>query len=164
MVVHGVSATCKSTVIRGVLSTLEVQHAVIRSTECITGRHLLTKILWNTLEAVGQKDEWEKFGKGRCENVSSLAVLLDECLSPRAAEKRGTFVLVLDEIDRQREAPPTLLSALARLGEIVRIYFQILIRSSICANGLIDPITPCRPRSQLDSSTLVPPERSSTAY
>jgi hypothetical protein len=26
---------------------------------------------------------------------------------------------VLDEIDRQREAPPTLLSALARLGEIV---------------------------------------------
>jgi hypothetical protein len=119
LVVHGISATCKSTIIRGVLSTLEVPHAVVRSSECITGRHLLTKILWNTLEALGQKDEWEKFGKGRCEHVSTLAVLLEECLATRTPEKRGKFVLVLDEIDRQREAPHTLLSALARLGEIV---------------------------------------------
>lgn len=119
VVVHGVSATCKSTIVRGVLAALEAPHAVVRSTECITGRHLLTKILWNTLEAFGQKDEWEKFGKGRCEHVSTLVVLLEECLAARPAEKQGNFVLVLDEIDRQREAPPTLLSALARLGEIV---------------------------------------------
>ena len=113
------SATCKSTILRGVLATLEVPHAFVRSSECITARHLLTKILWNTLEALGQKDEWEKYGKGRCEHVSTLAVLLEECLAARAAEQRGNFVLVLDEIDRQREAPQTLLSALARLGEIV---------------------------------------------
>lgn len=119
LVVHGVSATCKSTIIRAVLSNLEVPHAVVSSSECITGRHLLTKILWNTLEALGQRDEWEKFGKGRCEHVSSLAVLLEECLASRPEDKRGKFVLVLDEIDRQREAPHTLLSALARLGEIV---------------------------------------------
>ena len=119
MVVHGVSATCKSTIIRGVLSTLEVPHAVVRSTECITGRHLLTKILWNTLEALGQKDDWERFGKGRCEHVSSLAVLLEECLAAQSIDTRVKFVLVLDEIDRQREASHTLLSALARLGEIV---------------------------------------------
>lgn len=116
---HGVSATCKTTILRSVLSTLEVRHAFVRSSECITARHLLTKILWNTLEALGQKDEWEKYGKGRCEHVSTLAVLLEECLAARAEEQRGKFVLVLDEIDRQREAPPTLLSALARLGEIV---------------------------------------------
>lgn len=113
------SATCKTTILRGVLSILEVPHAFVRSSECITARHLLTKILWNTLEALGQKDEWEKYGKGRCEHVSTLAVLLEECLAARAEEQRGKFVLVLDEIDRQREAPPTLLSALARLGEIV---------------------------------------------
>jgi len=100
---------------------LEVPHAVVRSSECITGRHLLTKILWNTLDALGQKDEWEKFGKGRCEHISTLAVLLDECLAARTPEKRGKFVLVLDEIDRQREASPTLLSALARLGDIVSV-------------------------------------------
>ncbi|KAJ5676113.1 Origin recognition complex subunit 5 [Penicillium macrosclerotiorum] len=130
LVVHGVSSTCKTTIIRSVLSTLEVPHAIVRSSECITGRHLLTKILWNTLEAVGRKDEWEKFGKGRCEHVCTLAVLLDECLAARAPENKGKFVLVLDEIDRQREAPPTLLSALARLGEIIPSLCVVLVLSS----------------------------------
>lgn len=123
MVVHGISATCKSTILRAVLATLEVPHAIVRSSECITGRHLLTKIIWNTLEALGQKEEWEKSGKGRCEHVSGLAVLLEECLAARPVENQGKFVLVLDEIDRQREAPHTLLSALARLGEIVSYGF-----------------------------------------
>ncbi|CAL5865996.1 uncharacterized protein PFLUO_LOCUS203 [Penicillium psychrofluorescens] len=130
LVVHGISATCKSTITRAVLSALEVPHAVVRSSECITGRHLLTKILGATLEALNRKDEWEKFGKGRVEHVSTLAVLLDECLSSRAADKTGKFVLVLDEIDRQREAPPTLLSALARLGEIIPSLCVVLILSS----------------------------------
>lgn len=98
-------------------------HAIVRSSECITGRHLLTKIIWNTLESLGQKEEWEKSGKGRCEHVSGLAVLLEECLAARPVENQGKFVLVLDEIDRQREAPHTLLSALARLGEIVSYGF-----------------------------------------
>jgi len=115
LVVHGISATCKSTIVRAVLNALEVPYAIVRSAECITGRHLLTKILWATLEALGRKDEWEKFGKGRCEHVSTLAVLLGECLAS-TAEK---FVLVLDGIDTQREAPQTLLSAVARLGEVV---------------------------------------------
>ncbi|KAJ5644602.1 hypothetical protein N7507_010613 [Penicillium longicatenatum] len=130
VVVHGVSATCKSTIVRGVLAALEAPHAVVRSTECITGRHLLTKILWNTLEAFDQKEEWEKFGKGRCEHVSTLVVLLEECLAARPAEKQGNFVLVLDEIDRQREVPPTLLSALARLGEIIPSLCVVLVLSS----------------------------------
>jgi origin recognition complex subunit 5 len=131
--VHGVSATCKSTILRGVLSTLEVPHAFVRSSECITARHLLTKILWSTLEALGQKDEWEKYGKGRCEHVSTLAVLLEECLAAGAEERGGKFVLVLDEIDRQREAPPTLLSALARLGEIVSCRLEDLRCSLLVA-------------------------------
>ncbi|KAJ5721855.1 uncharacterized protein N7483_009789 [Penicillium malachiteum] len=130
LVVHGVSATCKSTILSSVLSALETPHAIVRSSECITGRHLLTKILWNTLEAFGQKDEWEKFGKGRCEHVSTLAVLLEECLAARPVEKRGKFVLVLDEIDRQREASPTLLSALARLGELIPSLCVVLVLSS----------------------------------
>jgi origin recognition complex subunit 5 len=34
------------------------------------------------------------------------------------------FVLVLDGVDKQREAPPTLLPALARLGEFVRLLYH----------------------------------------
>lgn len=132
MVVHGISATCKSSVVRGVLSSLEVPHAIVRGTECITGRHLLTKILWGALEALGQQSEWEKYGKGRCEHVSSLAVLLGQCLSSRSTSNGAEkFVLVLDGIDKQREAPQTLLAALARLGEIVSIICALASPGSV---------------------------------
>lgn len=76
----------------------------------------MTKILWSALEALDLKGDWEKFGKGRCEHVSTLAVLLGQCLAERPGKK---FVLVLDGIDKQREAPYTLLPALGRLGEMV---------------------------------------------
>ncbi|KAL4797433.1 origin recognition complex subunit 5 C-terminus-domain-containing protein [Aspergillus venezuelensis] len=130
VVVHGISATCKSTIVTNVLALLEVPHAIVRSPECITGRHLLTKILWAILSALGRKDEWEKFGKGRCEHVSSLAVLLGECLSSNPEKPVDKFVLVLDGIDKQREAPPTLLSALARLGEMIPSLSVVLILNS----------------------------------
>ncbi|KAL2821745.1 hypothetical protein BDW59DRAFT_174097 [Aspergillus cavernicola] len=130
VVVHGISATCKSTIVSNVLTALEVPHAIVRSPECVTGRHLLTKILWGILDALGRRDEWEQFGKGRCEHVSSLAVLLGECLASNTGRAIEKFVLVLDGIDKQREAPPTLLSALARLGEVIPSLSVILILSS----------------------------------
>lgn len=120
LVVHGISATCKSTIVRAVLSSLDVPHAIVKSAECITGRHLLTKILLTALESLGLKDEWEKFGKGKCEHASSLAVLLANALDSKMG-KVQKFVIVLDGIDKQREAPYTMLSALARLGEVVSI-------------------------------------------
>ncbi|KAL5333480.1 hypothetical protein BJX70DRAFT_392137 [Aspergillus crustosus] len=130
IVVHGISATCKSTIVSNVLAALQVPHGIVRSPECITGRHLLTKILWAMLEALGRRDEWEKFGKGRCEHVSSLAVLLGECLASNTGKEVEKFVLVLDGIDKQREAPPTLLSALGRLGEMIPSLTVVLILSS----------------------------------
>ncbi|CEL06160.1 Putative Origin recognition complex subunit Orc5 [Aspergillus calidoustus] len=130
VVVHGISATCKSTIVSNVLSTIQVPHAIVRSPECITGRHLLTKILWAILDALGRRDEWERFGKGRCEHVSSLTVLLGECLASTPGKPVEKFILVLDGIDKQREAPPTLLSALARLGEVIPSLSVVLILSS----------------------------------
>ncbi|KAF9886653.1 hypothetical protein FE257_011293 [Aspergillus nanangensis] len=131
IVVHGISATCKSTIVRAVLSALNLPHGIVRSPECITGRHLLTKILWATLEALGKQHEWERFGKGRCEHVSSLAVLLAECLGVTAGEEPvEKFVLVLDGIDKQREAPQTLLAALTRLGEVIPCLTVVLILSA----------------------------------
>lgn len=51
---------------------------------------------------------------GRCENLSALTVHLQ-----RLVAKQQKFILVFDGVDKQREAPPTLLPALARLGEFV---------------------------------------------
>ena len=50
----------------------------------------------------------------RCENISALAVHLQRLL-----EGQEKFALVFDGVDKQRDAPPTLLPALARLGEFV---------------------------------------------
>ncbi|KKA22193.1 Origin recognition complex subunit Orc5 [Rasamsonia emersonii CBS 393.64] len=127
LVLYGISATCKSTITRAVLSALRVPHAIIRCAECITGRHLLTKILLETLSAVGLEDEWERFGKGKCEHVSTLAVLLADALAPTSGKRVEKFVLVLDGIDKQREAPQMLLSALARLGEVIPVLSVVLI-------------------------------------
>ena len=61
----------------------------------------------------------------RCENLAQLAVeigrLLDDSNHKGGAshDTKDKFVLVLDGIDRQRDAPPTLLPALARMGEVV---------------------------------------------
>jgi origin recognition complex subunit 5 len=51
----------------------------------------------------------------RCDSVNSLSNNLEKLL--RHTTK---FVLVFDDIDRQREATPTLVPGLARLGSIVR--------------------------------------------
>ena len=51
---------------------------------------------------------------GRCESISAFATQLQ-----RICEGRGKFILVFDRIDQQREALPTLISAIARLGEVV---------------------------------------------
>lgn len=132
LVLHGISATCKSTLTRAVLSAVQVPHAIIRCTECITGRHLLTKILLETLRVLGLEDEWERFGKGKCEHASTLVVLLADILSPSKGKAVEKFVLVLDGIDQQREASQMLLSALARLGEVVSELIPGVVRSWTC--------------------------------
>ena len=93
-----------------------LRFAIIKSAECITGRHLLEQ----TVGAVAKTVEW-KGNIGRCENLSQLVVELSRLLSSwtTMGEEQHRFVLVFDGIDRQRDAPPTLLPALARLGEIV---------------------------------------------
>lgn len=113
---HGLEATGKSLLVGQTLGALEISHAIVRSPECITTRHLLERALAACKEVVSQDggDEANGILSGRCETVSILAVRLKYLLAGR-----GKFVLVFDGVDHQREPPPTLLSAIARLGEIV---------------------------------------------
>lgn len=116
LVLHGLEATGKSTIIRSLLETINVSHAIIRNQECITGRHLLEQTLSACLDAI-ERDSIGVADKGRytrCENSGALLVQLQKLLSSGAK-----FVLVFDGIDHQRETPPTLLQALARFGEFV---------------------------------------------
>lgn len=92
----------------------ETQHAIINSRECVTGRHLFETTLRRVATAVGLKSITP-----RCENLAQLTYELSKILKHPPQPERRHFVLVFDSIDSQREAPPTLLPALARLSEIV---------------------------------------------
>ncbi|PQE03165.1 hypothetical protein CJF30_00005648 [Rutstroemia sp. NJR-2017a BBW] len=138
VVLHGLEATGKSAITRALLEALsspdsstangssetnhidnELRYAIIKSAECISGRHLLEQ----TLGAVSKAVEWEG-SVPRCENLAQLVVEVEKLLvgwkstdAAQAAKQR--FILVFDGIDKQREAPPTMLPALARMSEII---------------------------------------------
>ena len=99
-----------------VLRSIDTPSAVVRSRECITTRHLLERAISESKDALSKEHQLDldRDGDGRCESISAFIVQLQLLL-----EGREKFVLVFDGIDRQREALPTLLPAIARLGEIV---------------------------------------------
>lgn len=137
MVVYGIEATGKSTIVQSALNALAspsdypttngcrkgsteetVRFTIVKSTECITGRHLLEKTVKRVAGAVGFEGT-----AGRCDSLAQFVVELGRILNdaePNAInDGKKSFVLVFDGIDKQREPPPTLIPALARLGELV---------------------------------------------
>jgi origin recognition complex subunit 5 len=143
LVLYGLEATGKSTITQAILRSLSshnlnevpegdpqdnLLYAIINSTECISGRHLLEQ----TVGAVTKLVDWNG-PVPRCENLSQLVVelgrFLESWTTNTSEDRRQRLVLVFDGIDNQREAPPTLLPALARLGEVVSIPPSIVIRS-----------------------------------
>lgn len=118
IVVYGPCATGKSSIVRSSLGACDIRHVIVQCKECITGRHLLERTIAAVHESLQQdavNGEREAY-KGRCENLSALAAHLQRML-----RGQGKYILVFDGIDKQREVQPTLLPALARLGEFVRI-------------------------------------------
>ncbi|XXG97518.1 ATP-binding protein [Hypoxylon texense] len=126
LVVHGTEATGKTAITTGLLEALRsgtdhvpsLNYAVVKSVECVTARHLFER----TVGLVADALEWEGVASvGRCDTLAALTVELSRMLKDDVERENGDrrFVLVFDGIDRQREAPPTLLPALARLSEII---------------------------------------------
>lgn len=123
LVLYGTEATGKSAVTTALLTALADQpeddgftlnYAIVNSVECITARHLYESIVGKVADALA----WDA-APSRCETVSQLAVELSKMLKYTARPDGFRFILVFDGIDRQRDAPHTLLPALARLSEIV---------------------------------------------
>ncbi|KAJ3553553.1 hypothetical protein NPX13_g10863 [Xylaria arbuscula] len=120
LVVHGTEATGKSAIVNELLETLrthspsELNYAIVKSAECVTARHFFER----TVGLVGDALQNEA-APSRCETLAALTAELTKTLKHVEGDSRSRFVLVFDGIDRQRDAPPTLLPALARLSEIV---------------------------------------------
>ncbi|KAI8955250.1 origin recognition complex subunit 5 C-terminus-domain-containing protein [Xylaria longipes] len=120
VVVHGTEATGKSAIISELLQTLRndlpagLNYVVVKSAECVTARHLFER----TVGLVGDTLQ-NGSTSARCETLAALTAELTKLLQYVERDTQPRFVLVFDGIDRQRDAPPTLLPALARLSEII---------------------------------------------
>lgn len=127
ILLHGVEATGKSLTIKAILDAVDTPSAIVRSQECITTRHLLERTIAVIKEAWAVRRQLEEANglDGRCESISAFTVELQHLL-----EGKEKFILVFDGIDRQREAAPTLLPAIARFGEIIPNLTTILIATT----------------------------------
>ncbi|RFU24767.1 hypothetical protein B7463_g11566, partial [Scytalidium lignicola] len=157
IVIYGLEATGKSSITKALLEALSsprsngingdsageltdiISYAIVNSKECITGRHLLEQ----ALGAVATALQW-RGNVGRAESVSQLMAEIGRLLESTEAldkqiEARRRLVLVYDGIDRQRDAPPTLLPALARMGEIIPSITTVFIVTTPRPNFLHFP-------------------------
>ncbi|KAK5139605.1 hypothetical protein LTR04_003454, partial [Oleoguttula sp. CCFEE 6159] len=139
LVVHGLEATGKSSIVKSCLRSSGLLHAIVNSRESITARHLLERTVASCLKALkaASDPDINVSPYGYCESISALAVHLQRLL-----QAHGKFVLVFDGIDRQREAPPTLLPALARFGEVIPNLIVIFISTLPLTRHLHKPGVP----------------------
>ena len=117
LIVQGLEGTCKLRTVSAVLDECEVPHAIVKCEECLSLRHLLSKILSTCTETIASEGDpgvWN-IHDGRAESINSLSVSLQTLLRGREKD----FILVLDGIDRQRGLNQMSLPALARLSDIV---------------------------------------------
>ncbi|CAG8953780.1 hypothetical protein HYFRA_00006671 [Hymenoscyphus fraxineus] len=136
IVLHGLHSTGKTAITKALLEKLsnphaqngftngefhdedQLRYAIVKSAECISGRHLLEQ----TIGAVAQAIDWNG-DIGRCENLAQLPVsigrMMEKWIEGEEQPSKRRLVLVFDGIDQQRETPATLFPALGRLGEII---------------------------------------------
>ena len=115
LVAYGLEQTSKYEVVTAILEARSLKHAVVKCRECLSQRHLLTKIFAACLTTLGEDDTAEQYD--RIDSINSLAL----CLEKLARKKQEKVILVLDGIDKQRGAITTLLPSLARLGDLVGV-------------------------------------------
>lgn len=125
----GPEGSNKHETVRHVLDKEAIEYVIVNCRECLSQRHLLTKIFARFVKHLNKEDLLDKCD--RLDNLNALASNLRKILGGRAAP----LVLVLMNADHQRGATATLLPALARLGELVGERARI---SWIIANSLTD--------------------------
>lgn len=153
LVVHGTETTGKSAITEQLLARLagggsgrrRLGYTVVKAAQCVTGRHLLERVVGAVAAAVEPDAGRPGPGPGRrrCETLAQLAVALGALLGgPSSRDPRWRFVLVLDAVDGQRDAPPTLVPALARLSERMPCLGCVFIVTAPPAGLLRTPASP----------------------
>lgn len=129
----------KTGLVSSYLAISGIKSAIVPCVECITGRHLLERTLAACIDALNPSEDGESadLSAVKCESLSSLSSSLQQIL-----EGQNKFVLVFDGVDEQREAPPTMLPALIRLGDMIPTLTVLLIVAHPHARLLHSPGAP----------------------
>ncbi|KAG9242183.1 origin recognition complex subunit 5 C-terminus-domain-containing protein [Calycina marina] len=124
IVLYGSNATGKSAIAKAVLGLLSkslpnqgttLRHAIIRTAECITPRHLVEKTVRAVADVVGYK------ASNRCESTSQMVNELEKMafwMQSQHSYPSSRLVLAFDGIDRQ-SMHTAALPALAKLAELI---------------------------------------------
>lgn len=146
LVIHGSETTGKSSVTTQLLARLAqgdgtddgaagsrataLVYATVNVARCISARHFFESIVVAVSSALSAWDGTEDSENSpqRCETLAQLAASLSSIFNqPRIKDGLRHFVLVLDGMDKQRDAPPTLMPALGRLCETISCLTCIFI-------------------------------------
>ncbi|KAG8627218.1 hypothetical protein KVT40_004701 [Elsinoe batatas] len=167
IVAHGPEATGKTAVISAHLGDSHVPHIILQCRECITGRHLFERVIaeCQSITHFGTNgDSGRRTAFERCESINAFVVALSTIL-----DGVGRFVIVLDGVDELRDAPPSMVPALVRLGEqIPNLTVVLVVRYPgprlLRASGVPHIYFPPYNREQasailsLDPPSIYPPE------
>lgn len=138
--IYGTESTGKSSVTSRLLACLagdaslegRFGYAVIDVSQPITSRHLFEHIFEAVTDSLPNAHRRhptppDPSPQPRCESLAQLAVALEVLLKVEPplvntdTRSRPSFLLALDNADKSRDGPATLLPALARLSEKVRL-------------------------------------------
>ncbi|KAF2155848.1 hypothetical protein K461DRAFT_274887 [Myriangium duriaei CBS 260.36] len=123
IVAHGPEATGKTALIQSYLQRSATPFVMLQCRECITSRHLLERIITECQGAHNNESvDGDRGTHQRCESINAFTVALSSILA--GAEK---FIIALDGIDELHDAPPSLVPAMARLGEMIPALTILLI-------------------------------------
>lgn len=118
LVAYGLEGTDKLKCITRVLESRARTHVVVKCADCLSQRHLLSKIFAACIVALREAEHIEEYGK--IDTMNSLVVNLQRLFERTARDGRcQKLVLVLKCIDEQRGGTTTLLPSLARLPDLM---------------------------------------------
>jgi len=112
-VAYGPEDACIVETIETALGKQQIQHVSIDCRECLSQRHLLTKIFARCVKALGKEDQLDRYD--RLDSINAIGSNLRKLLQQR----KEKLVVIVTAADQQRGATPTLFPALARLGDLV---------------------------------------------
>ncbi|KAH0840494.1 origin recognition complex subunit Orc5 [Fonsecaea pedrosoi] len=152
LVAYGLESTSKTIAIVEVLRWREIPHGIVKCRECLSQRHLLSKIFAVCVAALGREQGQEQGNQteqqfDRTDSINALVGnlrrLFERVVVDSKSSKKNKFVAVIEDADALRQPGPTLLPALARLGDVIPGFSVILTSSSPRPLNLHKTGVPC---------------------